>query len=120
LPENSVIFETISSETYTGTIEKEAVENNQKSTKSQDKSNANRRLENLTQESLKNQHQAKNDEIKYEAGLIKFEMNGEIRQIPYYTFNQGGKQNKNTTLHYMDTVSISCKEALLNSIYYLF
>ena len=112
LPENSVKFETTSRETYFGTIEKEAVEI-QKSSKSQDNSklNSSRRLE--TQESNQKiqsspvqQQISKNEDIKYEAGLIKFDFNDETKQIPFYSFNYAKSKN-NVVLHYMDKVEFN-------------
>lgn len=132
LPENSIKFETTSSETYFGFIEKEAAEI--KSKQQQDsKLNANRRSETLLNASSQQQlqvesspssklnqlqsiasspafstliqQQQKSDEQqqKYEPGLIRYEVNGEAKQIPYFTFSINNQKNKNM-LNHMDKV----------------
>jgi hypothetical protein len=54
------------------------------------------------------QQQQKNDEIKYEPGIIKYDVNGETKQITYFSYNihqQNSQKNSNkTVLHYLDKV----------------
>ena len=97
MPANSVKFETISSETYIGYIEKEAVE---VKNKSQDAK--------LKPQAQEIKQQSKSEDVKYESGLIKFDFNGETQQIPYYSYNviqsSNNQKTNKTVFHYLDRV----------------